>query len=134
MTYRMGPIWSTFLFVLLAGIAAGCEGATESTPDTSVVSEFDLRTVSDRPLPHLVSTGDTLVSAQLSMRADQTFALPIQYRRSSGASFSTMITGNWALIGERISYLKNGDEIATGSYNRGKLTFIQERTYAFERR
>ena len=114
-------------------VLAGC-GSDGTGPATSPVGEYQLRARDGTPVPVVISTGDSLLSGSLSVRADSTFVLNPTYRRGSGAPWTTTIAGRWAGTPGALRYLgADGSQIATGAYARGRITFVQQNTYEFVR-
>jgi len=83
--------WLAVLFSLLA--LAGCGGDDSTSPDTSHVGTYQLRTVGGSNLPAtLAQEGDRrleITGGSLSLVADRTFNYSADYRISTGTAVTT---------------------------------------------
>lgn len=121
---------------LLAGaamvVAASCGGDGSTGPAASPVGEYRLQSRDGVAVPVVISTGDSLLSATLSVRADSTFVSIPTYRTGGGTPWTRTIAGRWTGTPTALRYLDGGGmEIATGTYTRARITFVQGSTYEF---
>lgn len=121
--------------VAVALVVVACGGDAGTGPAASPVGEYQLQSMDDVSLPVVLSTGDSLLSGTLSMRTDSTFVLNPTYRQGSGVPWTTTIAGRWTGMPSALHYFAaDGTEIATGTYARGRISFVQQNTFEFVQR
>lgn len=101
------------------------------------MGEYELLGRNGHPLPVQLSTSDSLMSGTLSMAADSTFVAHPRYKRMlDGHEWTTTIAGRWSARATVLTYRsQSGDSIASGTYGRGGVTFLQAgEFYEFARR
>jgi hypothetical protein len=105
-------------------LIAGC-----TEPDVvEPVGLFALASMNGKPVPTPVTSpgSDTLLSADMLLRADSIFALYPRYRGPTSGQRITTIMGRWSLTGDSLTYrTTNGAMMAHGYLSSGGVSFIQ---------
>jgi hypothetical protein len=105
-------------------LIAGC-----TEPDVvEPVGLFALVSMNGKPVPLAVTspTSDTLVSAEMLLRADSIFALYPRYSGPTSGQRITTIMGRWSLSGDSLTYrTTSGAMMAHGRLSSGGISFVQ---------
>jgi hypothetical protein len=120
----------------LALLALGTACGDGTGPSIPFEGAYDLRTVDGEAVPMILSTGDSLLSAEMVIRDDESFAITPRYRRDAGTPWTTSIIGTLVRTGNDLSYVgATAGEIATGEVTNGHVTFEQGgRVFRFQHR
>ena len=73
-----------------------------------------------------MSSGDSLLSAELVIREGQSSTITPRYRRAAGTPYTTSIVGTLVRTGDHLSYANSSvGEFAAGDVSRDPVTFEQ---------